>query len=246
MAHSVKCYYCGERFDRDKIKYVRPTVNRYGHASCMLQRAEEDSEFQILEIIDPENEVQCIYCQSVLSKSDETCVQIGENRYAHEACRLLEESREKSDKEKLEEYIQNLFNIDFVEPRMQKQITKYIDEYNYTYSGMKKALQYFYEIKGNDIEKAHRSLGIIPYIYSDAYYYYYSLWEAQQKNLDIQINLYIPEVKEIKIKSPKRIIKKRKLFSFLDEEEDNDFEIEEDNNNYSNEKQEQENIFIFR
>ena len=85
---------------------------------------------------------------------------VGEGKYAHEACCLLEESREKTDKEKLDEYIQKLFGTNFVEPRIQKQITKFVNDYNYTYSGIRKALQYFFEIKNGDVEKAHNSIGM--------------------------------------------------------------------------------------
>jgi hypothetical protein len=83
---------------------------------------------------------------------------------------------------------------------------------------MQKALTYFYEIKGNSIEKANGGIGIIPYIYKDAYNYYYSLWLARQKNENKVVETYIPEVKEIIIAPPKRKIKKRNLFTFLDEE----------------------------
>lgn len=52
----------------------------------------------------------------------------------------------------------------------------YIREYQYTYSGMLKALVYFYEVKGNNKNKANGGIGIIPFIYKDAYNYYYNLW----------------------------------------------------------------------
>ena len=99
-----------------------------------------------------------------------------------------------------------------------KQIKQFITEYNYSYSGILKALIYFYEIKGGDKERAHDSIGIVPYIYQDAYRYYYSLWEAQQKNKDKVVVEYVPVVKEIVIPVPQRQVKKRKVFSFLDEE----------------------------
>ena len=84
---------------------------------------------------------------------------------------------------------------------------------------MQKALHYFYEIKGGDKSKANGGIGIIPYVYKDAYNYYYNLWLAKQKNSDIEVQLYIPKVKEIVIDRPERKVKKRQLFSFLDEEE---------------------------
>ena len=63
-----------------------------------------------------------------------------------------------------------------------KQMKDFVENYHYTYSGMKKALVYFYEIKKNDISKANGGIGIIPYVYRDAYNYYYTLWLANQKN----------------------------------------------------------------
>ena len=43
----------------------------------------------------------------------------------------------------------------------------------YTYYGMKRALEYFYVIKGNDISKANNSIGIIPYVYEEAEAWYH-------------------------------------------------------------------------
>ena len=111
-----------------------------------------------------------------------------------------------------------LFNYDYVPPRAKKQVNQFIKEYNYTYSGMLKALVYFYEIKGGSVEEAHDGIGIIPFIYQDAYNYYYNLWLAKQRNEDKELDKYIPEVIEIKIPIPQRNIYKRKLFTFLDEE----------------------------
>ena len=92
-----------------------------------------------------------------------------------------------------------------------------MEEYNYTYSGIQKALYYHYEIKGGDKSKANGGIGIVPYVYKDAYNYHYNLWLAQQKNKDVQIELYTPKVKEIVIPRPQSTVKKRQLFTFLDE-----------------------------
>ena len=108
----------------------------------------------------------------------------------------------------------------YIDARVRKQIKQYVEDYNYTYSGIHKALIYHFEIKGGSIEKANGGIGIVPYVYQQAYRYYYSLWEAQQKNKDIVVNNYVPTVKEIVIPIPQRQIKKRQLFTFLDEEEE--------------------------
>ena len=149
-------------------------------------------------------------------------IQVSKRRYAHKECSISEDEKklqENKDREELCDYIMKLFNISFVDPKIQKQIKKYIEENNYTYSGIKKALVYFFEIKGNSVEKANGGIGIVPYVYTQAYNYYYSLWLAQQKNEDKVVQEYIPKVKEIVIPIPEKNPRKRKLFSFLDDEE---------------------------
>ena len=96
----------------------------------------------------------------------------------------------------------------------------YIKEYQYTYPGMLKALVYFYEVKGHDKNKANGGIGIIPFIYKDAYNYYYNLWMIQQSNKDKNVIDYVPKLKEIKIPIPKKEPRKRSVFTFLDEQEE--------------------------
>lgn len=219
MSHIVICPYCKTKFDRDKEEYAVVSARRYAHAACMLREAEKNPNYVKKEIIDPLDNVTCAFCKKGLSKKDPDCVMLNNNKYVHKACQELEESREKTDREKLEEYIKELFALSYIDPRVKAQIKKYIEEYNFTYSGMQKALYYFYEIKGGDKSKANGGIGIIPYIYQDAYNYHYNLWLAQQKNKDVEVQLYVPKVKEIVIQRPERKIKKRDLFVFLDEEE---------------------------
>ena len=85
---------------------------------------------------------------------------------------------------------------------------------------MLKALKYWYEVKRNPIDK-DRGLGIIPYVYKQAYDYYYGIWLAAEQNKTKNMSEYIPKDIVIHVKPPERDIKKRKLFSFLDEEDEN-------------------------
>lgn len=168
--------------------------------------------------------VTCLYCSKKFDRDKEPFAQVSARRYAHLSCSLEKEqqkSKEEKDKEALEKYIKELLKNNYSGVKVKKQIKDYISEYNYTYSGILKALIYFYEIKGNSVEKAQGGIGIVPYIYNDAYNYYYNLWIANQQNEKKDIQSYIPEVREIKIPIPKRNIKKRNLFTFLDEEEVN-------------------------
>ena len=127
-------------------------------------------------------------------------------------------AKDEQDKEALHNYIMKLFNTTYVDARIQKQIKQYVDEYNFTYSGIHKALIYFFEVKGNSLEKANGGIGILPYCYQDAYNYYFSLWQAQQKN-NVNIEQYIPKEIEITIPSPKRKTNKKKIFTFLDKDD---------------------------
>ena len=129
-------------------------------------------------------------------------------------------NKEDLDKMKLEQYINKLFHTDYVDPRIQKQIKNYIKEYNFTYSGILKSLVYFYEVKQNPVEKSNDSIGIVPWVYKQAFNYYYSIWLAQQKNTDKTVENYIPKETEIIIPRPKPKPHKKHLFSFLDDKED--------------------------
>lgn len=129
-------------------------------------------------------------------------------------------NKEDLDKMKLEQYINQLFHTDYVDPRIQKQIKNYIKEYNFTYSGILKSLVYFYEVKQNPVEKSNDGIGIVPWVYKQAFNYYYAIWLAQQKNTNKTVENYIPKETEIIIPRPKPKPYQKHLFSFLDDKED--------------------------
>ena len=166
--------------------------------------------------------VKCYYCGKTFDRDKEEFVLVSTRRYAHKSCAdgaQKSEFQEVKDKEELEAYIMKLFNTEYVDARIQKQIKQYKEDYNFSYSGMRKALYYFYEIKGNSLEKSNGGIGILPYIYKRAHDYYYALWQAQQNNVTKDIQAYVPKVKEIVIPNPERQVKQRQLFTFLDKEE---------------------------
>lgn len=167
--------------------------------------------------------VTCVYCNERFDRDRMPFEQVSSRRYAHLECHKREAAKrekDEKDKEELEKYIMNMFKEEFVNPRVRKQINEYREKYNYTYSGILKALVYFFEVKGNSIEKAKGGIGIVPYVYNDAYNYYYNIWLANQKNVEIlKPEKMIIEVREVHIPVPQRKIKKRELFTFLDEEE---------------------------
>jgi len=113
-----------------------------------------------------------------------------------------------------------LFNIPSIGIRIQKQIEDYHNNKGYTYSGILKSLTYFFDIKGNSIEKANGGIGIVPYIYEDARNYYTAIWMAQQQNKAKPIEQWQPTIVEVHIPPPVRKEHKHKRFAFLDEGED--------------------------
>ena len=227
MAHFVTCTICNTKFDRDKEAYAKSGARRYSHASCALRECEKNPELPKPEIVDPNDFVTCIYCKKTFNKSQEEFKLFSNGRYAHKNCFDLEQSRELTDQEKLEKYIMKLFGTDYVYARIQRQIKDYVTNHGFTYSGIHKALIYYYEVKGNKFDegKAQGGIGIVPFVYQHAYNYYYAIWEAQQKQQHIHdassLEEYLPKVIEVHIPPPERQEKKRKLFTFLDEEEVN-------------------------
>lgn len=167
--------------------------------------------------------VKCLYCGKTFDASAEEYVKPNSRRYAHKSCADASEkskTQEEKDKEQLEQYIKELFGINCISVKIRKQMEDYRLKKNYSYSGMYKTLKYFFEIRGNSIDKANGGIGIIPYVYDEAYTYWRALWEAQQRNENIEVSKYILPVREIHILPPEREPMKRikRLFNFLNEE----------------------------
>ena len=225
MARNVKCFYCQQTFDRDKESFVQPSARRYAHASCYLREKAKNPALQDLTITDPTDIVTCIYCKQTFDKSKTPFKVFSNGSYAHQTCFDLEQTRELTEQEKLEKYIMQLFGSDYVYAKIKKQIKDYVTNHGYTYSGIHKALVYYYEIKGNrfDENKAQGGIGIVPFVYQNAYNYYYAIWEAQQKQAHIHdaasVEVYVPKAVEVRIPIPQRKERKRQLFTFLDEED---------------------------
>lgn len=162
--------------------------------------------------------VKCTVCGCSFDRDKVQAVRSGARRYAHYNCLPTGELVELPKKEEkdpdlvaLEEYVKKLFDEDYVNARVRKQINDFKEEYNYTYSGMLKSLVYFYEVKGNSLEKSNGGIGIIPFVYKDAYNYYLSLYMAQMQNKTKDVVSYTNKTKEITIVPP-TIKKKIKFF----------------------------------
>lgn len=167
--------------------------------------------------------VKCYICGKDFDRDKVPSHQNG-RRYAHVECWARAEASKSTDdkqREDLEQYILQLLNLPAITPKIKRQINSFHNEYKYTYTGIKKALIYHFEVKHGDIKQANGGIGIVPYVYEQARAYYYQIWLAQQQNADKVLNDYVPNVVKIMIKNPIRRPKLRADFSFLDEEEDN-------------------------
>ena len=165
--------------------------------------------------------VKCPVCGKSFDRDSVPNHQDGK-RYLHIECWARQQAsmtQDDKDKVALEEYIKELFKLNKITIKINKQIESFHNEYGYTYTGIKKALVYHFEVKKGDIKQANGGIGIVPYVYEQARNYYYQIWLAQQKNDDKVLNDYVPDTVKIKIKNPQKHPKRRRLFTFLDEEE---------------------------
>lgn len=166
--------------------------------------------------------VICSVCGKKFDRDTVQAVKTSARRYAHYTCKpdgeLIPLPQKDPDLTKLENYIQKLLGDDYNRARVNKQIKDYVDKDGYSYSGILKSLIYFYEVKGNSKEKANGGIGIVPFIYKDAYNYYYSLFLAQTQNQEKDIVAITSKVKEITIPVPK-IIEKKRFFNVEVEDE---------------------------
>lgn len=170
---------------------------------------------------------KCAICGIEFDRNTIQAVRHGARRYSHQTCEPdgelvpMEGDAADPDLVKLMEYTQNLLGKDYNPARVKKQVKDFKEEYKYSYSGMLKSLIYFYEVKGNSKEKANGGIGIVPFVYNDAYNYYLGLFMAGQANINKDVVSFTSKVKEITIKPPVADMPKH-YFDFL--EDDNEQE----------------------
>jgi hypothetical protein len=168
--------------------------------------------------------VKCAICGESFDRDKIQAVIHGSRRYSHYECEPdkelvpLPEKKEDPELKALKDYINNLMGKKCNWAMIMKQIREFKEEKKYTYSGMLKSLIYFYEIKNGSINKSLGAIGIIPFVYNDAYNYYYNLYIAKQ---NINENNITKEnsIKEITIDLPISKPKEKKKFNFMDMED---------------------------
>ena len=219
----VKCKYCGKQFDREKDPYIQIPFGktfRYAHGNCYIKAKEDGIEKETYEIWDPATSTNCFWCHKAIFPNQPDIIPMPQlkGRFVHKTC---SETHPCNDDEEMMVFLIDLYKLkdDYILPGYMKQLSQYMREYNFTMSGMLKALKYWYKVKGNPVD-LNRGLGIIQYIYKRAYDYYYALYMAHQQNYQIKyFKEYIPKDENVVIKPPERKIEKQKMFTFLDEDD---------------------------
>ena len=187
----VKCAICGQSFNREKVKCVRHGTRRYAHYDCY-----------------PEGDIVFDPPKLVEKKEEPKAVKIVEKK----------EEPEKEELKILKDYIQSLFGKEVNWPLVMKQIKNYVEENNFSYSGIRKSLHWFYDIQKNPLNAAEfkkRGLALIPFIYNQAYDYYAKLHQIEVNNQGYNLK---STWETVTIKSPRASVKTKKLFN-LDEED---------------------------
>ena len=163
--------------------------------------------------------VKCLYCGETFDREKEEAILVTARRYAHKkCCEQLNVTKTQADLdyEELINYIKVMLKDSYIDIKVKKQIMEFKKEYNYTFSGMLKTLQWWYDIKQNPIDKANGGIGIIPFVYDEAYKYFKKLYEAENAAAGLQYHQ--TRVEEIVIPPPSVVNRPPRLFNIEGEE----------------------------
>lgn len=123
--------------------------------------------------------VKCPVCSKLNDK--EYTIEKGRKYYCPEC--LRKQQKQADNYKDLIGYICYLYDISAPTGRMVQQIKSYSEEYGYTYYGMKKCLEYFYELEEREAPDVNEvGLGIIPYVYDEAKRFYGTI-KANNKDM---------------------------------------------------------------
>ena len=166
--------------------------------------------------------VKCRICGERFDADIEPVEKHGKTWYAHKKCydeREAAKTQEEKDLDHLMQYCAELYGRLFNYNQTLRLAKSYHEKNGFSFSGIERTMKYVYEIKKEPIEKGNGSIGIVPYMYDKAYNYWYSIWLANQNNEVKILERYEPKIIEIKIPEPVRKVRRRKVFTFLDEED---------------------------
>ncbi len=146
--------------------------------------------------------VTCKYCGIQFDREQTEFTQVG-NRYAHTACyniKIETQKKEEQDYKDLVEYILKLFKIAEMPIKIERQIKDFINTYNYSYEGIRKTLEWWFDVKKNPISLAQGGIGIVPFVYHEGLEYYRRIATANEMSEDLEIKK--PYIHEVVIEPP--------------------------------------------
>lgn len=172
--------------------------------------------------------VKCAVCGKQFDRDLIQAVKYSARRYAHQECYPegelvpLPPKKPKSEDEVemtlLKDTIKEIFGDKANWATCQKQIKNFRAEpYCFTLSGIRKSLVYFYQIEKNSIEKSNGNIAIVPYVYKDAYNYFYELFLLEQNAQQLEVKEEVEKEIIISPPKPKKRLKLFKLWSDDDE-----------------------------
>jgi len=130
---------------------------------------------------------RCKACQEWVDKSLNQHTQKSTGYYHNECLIVIE--REAQHYKDLIEYVVNLYRIKAPTGWMTKQIKEYKEQKHYTYVGMEYTLRYMYEVERVELLEAKDSgLGLIPFYYEKARYYYANMAEIKASMREIKVD----------------------------------------------------------
>ena len=91
------------------------------------------------------HKVTCIYCKQIFDRDKEPAVLVSTRRYAHALCAEKanrEQTQAEKDYDQLILYIRKILKESYVKKKNKKQIMDFKKQYNYTFSGMLKTLEW--------------------------------------------------------------------------------------------------------
>ena len=133
--------------------------------------------------------VKCSVCGKTFDRDIVPCVKTTGRRYAHASCAesLSQEAiQEQQDENAFWDYVKKIYGSGYNYILIKKQVDKFKQEYNYSFSGMFKTLYWFYTINEGNVKDCH-GVGIIPYVYEEAKEYFYHLYQTKEKNKDKEL-----------------------------------------------------------
>lgn len=168
--------------------------------------------------------VKCPKCGKTFDTNTEQAVKVSARRYGHASCYpdikdfvSMTESQVDPDLTKLKDYIKKKYGNNANYALINRQIKQFQKEHQYSLSGILKSLVYFYDVQGHSVDDSNGGIGIVPYVYQQAYNYYYSLFIVKSLNENKDVKNIVGKVKEVTIPIPE--IKEKKRFFNIAEDE---------------------------